>query len=245
MSKFPLNIAHRGASKLAPENTMPAFIKAIEQGCDGIECDINITKDGEFIVMHDDTVDRTTNGHGYVISKTLQELKGLDAGAYFSKEYKGTTIPTLDEVLKLVIQNNIIINLDIKFKHIEVVDKIIEVIHKYNYEDKTIIGSFNESFLMRSKQIEERIQTQVCFFWTTKNIKKYLKKSKVNIVCPHFLYVLYKSKLYVRLLQSKGKLVQVFTVDSESLMKKMIKKDVNGIITNRPDTLNKLKNNII
>lgn len=91
-------IAHRGASTIAPEHTMIAYKKAIENGADYIEIDLRMTKDGELVSIHDNTVDRTTNGQGNVGDFTLAELKKLDAGSWFSEEFAGETIPTLDEI---------------------------------------------------------------------------------------------------------------------------------------------------
>jgi glycerophosphoryl diester phosphodiesterase len=95
-----LNIAHRGASGYAPENTFAAFDKAVEMDADYIEFDVQMSKDKHIVIMHDPKVNRTTNGKGYVKSKTLKELKKLDAGSWFSREYRGEKIPTFVEVLK-------------------------------------------------------------------------------------------------------------------------------------------------
>ena len=95
-------IAHRGALKHAPENTMPAFAKAIELGADRIELDVRQTKDGEMIVIHDPTVNRTTNGRGTVQDLTLAEIKKLDAGSWFDDQFRGQKVPTLREALKFI-----------------------------------------------------------------------------------------------------------------------------------------------
>ncbi len=94
-----LNIAHRGASALAPENTMAAFAMAVELGADAIELDLHVSRDGELVVIHDHTLDRTTDGEGPVHTRSLQELKRLDAGRWFGESFAGQRIPTLAEVL--------------------------------------------------------------------------------------------------------------------------------------------------
>ena len=98
----PLIIAHRGASNQAPENTIPAFQRALELGAGGIELDVHMSADGYLMVIHDETVDRTSNGKGLVKGKTLAELKSLDFGSWFSEEFSDEKIPELEEVLWLL-----------------------------------------------------------------------------------------------------------------------------------------------
>ena len=98
--------AHRGSSGTHPENTLPAFAEAVRVGADGIELDVHLSKDGYLIVMHDEEVDRTTNGKGLIREKTLEELKTLNAGGKFSKEFPAAKVPELKEVLGLLLQKN-------------------------------------------------------------------------------------------------------------------------------------------
>ena len=97
MPNNPLVISHRGANRLAPENTLIAFALALKLGVDGFENDCHMTRDGHVVVIHDETVDRTSNGTGFVCQMTLEELRGLDFGSWFSPEFAGTKIPTLEE----------------------------------------------------------------------------------------------------------------------------------------------------
>jgi glycerophosphoryl diester phosphodiesterase len=99
--RLPFLLAHRGASHFAPENTLASIRKAHQLGAKWIEIDVMLSADGEVMVFHDDTLERTTNGHGKLCEKTCQELKTLDAGSWFAPAYKGETIPTLNEVLRL------------------------------------------------------------------------------------------------------------------------------------------------
>ncbi|KAB2854067.1 MAG: glycerophosphodiester phosphodiesterase, partial [Anaerolineae bacterium] len=102
MSKKPFVVGHRGASGLAPENTLPALEAGIAAGANLVEVDVQRTTDGVLIIFHDDSLERLTNGKGVVAQKSLAELKALDAGSHFSPQYAGTTLPTLDEALALV-----------------------------------------------------------------------------------------------------------------------------------------------
>ena len=107
--------AHRGFSGLYPENTMLAFRKAVEEGfCDGIELDVHLSKDNEIVIIHDETVDRTTNGTGFVKDKSLEELKKLKANYTFNETYEDQEIPTFEEYCKYVSDKNIITNIEIK-----------------------------------------------------------------------------------------------------------------------------------
>ncbi|MBP2071132.1 glycerophosphoryl diester phosphodiesterase [Thermoanaerobacterium butyriciformans] len=151
----PLVIAHRGDSRNAPENTLISFKKALEMGVDGIELDVQLTKDGQLVVIHDERVDRTTDGIGYVKDFTLKELKMLDAGIKFDKKFAGERIPTLFEVFELIKYKNLIVNIEIKsgivlYPGIE--EKLIKMIDGYDFENRVIISSFNHYSLRDVKR---------------------------------------------------------------------------------------------
>lgn len=110
---MPLILAHRGANKAAPQNTIPAFKKAVEFAADGIETDVHLSKDGEIVICHNYTVDDTSNGKGLIDDMTFAELRRLDFGSYFSKDFKGVTLPTLAELIE-VVKNMTLINIEIK-----------------------------------------------------------------------------------------------------------------------------------
>lgn len=109
-----INYAHRGASGYFPENTMLAFEKAVSLGATGIETDIHMTKDGVLVLIHDERVDRTTNGTGFVKDYTYKELLKLDAGSYFSKEFEGLKVPTLEELFQFASHNELKLDLELK-----------------------------------------------------------------------------------------------------------------------------------
>ncbi|MBQ8344399.1 MAG: hypothetical protein IJY41_04355 [Clostridia bacterium] len=145
--------AHRGWCSKYPENTILAFKRAIELGVDQLELDVRVTKDGELVVIHDSTVDRTTNGKGRVRDLTLDELKALDAGIHKGEEFKGEKIPTFTELMELV-KNHPIITIDIELKEYptdwenpdyayEVCDRILEIVERYNFGDRVVINSFS------------------------------------------------------------------------------------------------------
>ena len=144
--------AHRGDCARFPENTMLAFRSALEAGVDQIETDVRVTKDGELVLIHDATVDRTTNGTGKVCDMTLAELKALDAGSHKGEEFAGEQIPTLREFLELV-KDHPTMTLDIELKEYptpgweetayDVCDRTLKMIDEYGYTDRVVINTFN------------------------------------------------------------------------------------------------------
>lgn len=147
--------AHRGDKDCRPENTLPAFLHAIELGADGIETDLHQTKDGEIVMMHDMRVDRTTDGSGRVCDMTLEELRALDAGAWFDERYRGTRIPTFAEFLDLVAPHEgLLLNLEIKdYPHelgdfaYRTADKIVAMVEQWGIGDRVMFNSFSWEML--------------------------------------------------------------------------------------------------
>ena len=153
-----VNIAHRGASGHAPENTMEAFQKGVEMKSDYIEIDVQMTKDGELIVIHDTTVDRTTNGTGKVGDLTLEEFEQLDAGSWFSEAYAGEEVPTFEEVLDAFRgKTGILIELKAPELYPGVEEKIADALIERNMSkpnnNKIIIQSFNHESMKKSKEL--------------------------------------------------------------------------------------------
>ncbi|CQR46755.1 Glycerophosphoryl diester phosphodiesterase [Paraliobacillus sp. PM-2] len=154
--------AHRGASKQAPENTLPAFELAYESGADGIETDIQLTKDGIPVLFHDENVRRTTNGTGFIQDYTFKELQRLDAGAWFSNNYINTSILSLEQFLSWISNKNLLLNLELKtnvipYKHIEQI--VYELLVKYDKLRHTVISSFNPNSLLKMHRMDPTLTT--------------------------------------------------------------------------------------
>ena len=151
-------ISHRGANRVAPQNTIPAFEKSLEIGCDGFETDIHLTVDGYPVICHNYTVDETSNGSGEVRSKTLEELRSYDFGSYFSEDFAGTKLPLLDEFLDISARGDIeIMNIEIKPPldgNMEIVGKTIEAVKAKGLFDKLLISSFDPNVLVECKRID-------------------------------------------------------------------------------------------
>ncbi|MDQ7826832.1 MAG: glycerophosphodiester phosphodiesterase family protein [Candidatus Eremiobacteraeota bacterium] len=160
--KKPFIIGHRGASSLAPENTMASFRKAQTLGAEMIELDVHRTKDGALIIMHDDTVDRTTDGQGAVKDLTLREIKALDAGSWFSPDFKGEGVPTFDEVLQWA-RGKVKIDIEIKnsMQYPGIEKEIISLLKARGMEKNVIITSFDPQCIKNVKKEDSTIKTGV------------------------------------------------------------------------------------
>lgn len=155
----PLIYAHRGASAHAPENTISAFILAAEQGADGIELDVKLTRDRRVVVLHDPTLDRTTNRSGAYKNYGFEELRGLDAGAWFSDHYSGEKIPALEEVFEAV-GSRLGINIELTnytTPRDDLVEYVVKILKDIKDTSRVMFSSFNPGNLRKVKQLLPRI----------------------------------------------------------------------------------------
>jgi glycerophosphoryl diester phosphodiesterase len=238
--QFPVLVtAHRGLSGEAPENTLPAFKKAIEVGSDMIELDVRFSKDGQMVVIHDDTLDRTTNGRGKVSDYTLKELKQLDAGSWFAPQFSGEQIPTLKEVLELA-RGKILINIEIKddspgqYKITDLADRALQEVKKAGMAGRVIFSSFYPSSLQRIGESDPRIGVALLYHRDWNSLRE--------VVGDRFFLVLnlrhsFLTREKIRRIHQEGMKVNTYTVNSEEEMEKFIGWGIDGIITNHPDKL--------
>jgi glycerophosphoryl diester phosphodiesterase len=155
----PVIFGHRGASAYAPENTLASFNLALVQSADAIELDAKLSSDGEVVVIHDPTVDRTTDGHGHVSDLTLSDLRALDAGSFFSDRYRGEKIPLLAEVFETV-GKKIFINVELTnyaTPRDQLVEKVCALVRKYGLERWLIFSSFFDSNLKKAEQLAPEV----------------------------------------------------------------------------------------
>ena len=155
-----LDFAHRGASHDAPQNTLAAFRLAREMGADGLELDVQVSKDGEAVVIHDFTVDETTDGSGWVRDMTLGQLKDLDAGSWFGPAFAGERIPTLAEVFS-AIGERLLVNVELKTTGMRdqgLERTVLALIERHRMEDHVLISSFNPFALRRCKRLAPRVR---------------------------------------------------------------------------------------
>jgi len=255
-----LNIAHRGGGLESPENTLYAFQKSIETAkADMLEIDVRVSADNEAVVIHNDTLVETTNGHGKVSDYTVEELQNLDAGYNFSLDNeisfpfrgKAVRIPTLEELFKQF--PNTPINIDIKMPSKPLVKRVVQLINAYSRTDNTIIGS-NYYKVWRIIKKETSLNRFIFFFPPQEVLK---------LIIFHLLHLtpLYKPKYPVLELPLKVKIFNFtnprflrevklmnfelffWTVNEETVMKKLLKSGVDGIMTDIPSRFNEIRNN--
>lgn len=231
----PLIIAHRGASKVAPENTMPAFKKALDMQADGIELDVQLTRDGHLVVIHDFDIKRTSNGQGPVGSFTLNELRSFDFGSWFSSDYEGVEIPTLEEVLDLLQSRNILLNIEIKNGPVfyDNIEKLVaDMVLKYNMQDRTIVSSFNHYSLVTLKEYFPAISTGILYVAGLYKPWEYAAMVGADAIHPSFYNIVPE---IMRGCLENGIKVNPYTVDEPEMIRKIASAGVSGIITNVPD----------
>lgn len=225
--------AHRGFSKVAPENTLPAFEAAMECGADYIELDIQLTADDQLVVIHDDKVDRTTNGKGNVSKYTYDQLTELSAGSWFSKsgEFDDVRIPLFRDVLELV-GNDVMLNIEIKRSGDpkKTAEKAVELIEEYGIVKSCYVTSFSYTALKKVKQLNPKIKT--AFIANLATATSYAQLPYIDAVSMNYIFV---NQSVVNSAHHHGKRIFVWTVDRQSEVKKMMALGVDNIITDRPD----------
>jgi glycerophosphoryl diester phosphodiesterase len=212
---------------------MAAFVKAIELGAGGIELDVQMTKDGHIVVIHDETIDRTSNASGKITNLTISELLSLDFGGWFSDEFIGEKIPTLEMVLDLLSGWEGILNIEIKSGDIGIESSVIELINKYNMRDRVIVSSFDHYTLVNVKKLDGDIKTGALFMETLYKPWEYAKWIGASAIHPDFSAI---TPEIIRECLVNGIEVNVFTVDNAEDIRMLSKANVSGIITNTPDT---------
>jgi len=228
-------IAHRGASGYAPENTLKAFERAMEFKVDGIELDVHLSSDGHLIVCHDEKIDRTTNGNGFIKDLTLKEIKKFDAGSWFDSDFAGEQIPTLQEVFELVKRKGLLLNIELKSGPIiypDIEKKVIGLIEDYGYIDNTIISSFNHYSLVEVKKINRSIKTAPLYMAAIVEPWNYAKKISADGIHPYFYNI---TPELVKECIKNGLFINPFTVDNPLYLDHLIACGTSGVITNYPD----------
>jgi glycerophosphoryl diester phosphodiesterase len=232
----PLVIGHRGAAGLAPENTPAAFRQAISVGVDYVELDVRLTKGGGVIAMHDETVDRTTDGRGQVESLTLRELKKLDAGSWFDRS-PVERVPTLRQVIRLVRGKA---KLNIEIKHVsrspELTGRVVEILISEKFHGSCLITSFDPQILYRVKQLAGDIP--VGLLLSERPSARHFNGFWEVLSC--FFAVVDEG--VIQMAVSAQKAIHVWTVNEPEWLLRFIRWDVDGIITDFPDRLTALLN---
>lgn len=231
----PLVFAHRGASGYMPENTIPAFEEAIKMGADGIELDIHKTKDGQLVVIHDEKIDRTSNGKGEIKDYTLEELRKYNYNATHP-ECEKADIPTMREVFELIKPTDLIINIELKngvvfYENLE--EDILAMTKEFEMEDRVIYSSFNHYSIMKIKELDPSARVGFLYMDGTLNMPEYGKEHGVEALHPALYNVQYPN--YVERCHELGLKINTWTVNSKNYLNMACQMGLDGIITNYPD----------
>lgn len=228
-------IAHRGASKFAPENTLAAFQLAEEMGADGIELDVHLTKDQIPAIIHDEDIKRTTNGRGPVQKYTYKELQQFNAGSWFSDRFSNEKIMSLESFFKWMLPKKLFVNIELKTNVINYpnIEKIVfQLIHQYGLEDRVVISSFNPHTIYRFRELHPHIDLALLSKIAFRNVNTYLKDTGANMM--HIKSRLLSSRM-VKTLNEHQIPFRVYTVNQTKTYQRCVDKNAFGVITDRPD----------
>ncbi|MDR3170775.1 MAG: glycerophosphodiester phosphodiesterase [Treponema sp.] len=235
-----LNLAHRGFSGKYPENSKRAFMAAIEEGqCDGFESDVHLSADGEPVIIHDEFLERTTDGKGPVGAQTFTALRQLDCGSWKGQEFAGERIMHLDELLELVLAHDLILNLELKnydvfYQGIE--ETVIRRIRALGAEQRVILSSFNHISMKRCKEFDPGIKAGLLYEYPLIAMEDYGKKHHMDALHPRISCLEYTPDLVGRA-HEQGLAINTWTVNTEEQMRFCMSLGVDSIITNYPDKL--------
>lgn len=243
MQRYPvIRVAHRGASAQFPENTMLAFRRAIEMDVDYLEVDVQVTRDREIVVMHDETLERTTNGTGFVHEHSLAQIRELDAG-------RGERVPLLSEICQLARANNVRLCVEIKGvdqgASVEIANVVVAALQRAELVPYTILTSFFQDALRRAKNIEPRCPTMFDpspqdGSLTAREICEQTLAAYANIISYKFKFV---TPEVAREAELQGLALWVWAPNTADEISQMLALGVRGIVTDRPDVLNESNKN--
>jgi glycerophosphoryl diester phosphodiesterase len=232
----PTIYAHRGASAYAPENTMAAFQLAVQHQADAIELDVKLSADHQLVVFHDASLKRTTGAEGKVSEKTLAELKTLDAGSWFSGEYAGEAIPTLDEVFESL-GRHLFINIELTnyFTPADsLVEKVVERVRKHKLEDFVLFSSFLPTNVHKARRLLPEVPAALI---ALPGFPGLVSRSRIGRwFSPHYINPHYTDvdQEWIGRQHRYGRRVLVWTVNEPDAMRRLFKWGVDGIITDDP-----------
>lgn len=243
-----LVFAHRGGAKLAPENTMAAFANGVALGSDGLECDVHLSKDGVPVVIHDKTLDRTTNATGPVAAQTAAELAEIDAGyrfpgadGSFPFRARGIGVPRLEEVLRTFA--NVLVIIEMKQGEPALANAVAELVKRFSAVDRVCVGSFYSSGLDVLRSVAPDIATSASEIearwtlyrswcrWPLRSPRPYCafqvpeQAGRLRVISPAFLHQAHRDRARV----------DVWVVDAAEDMRRLFASGVDGVITDRPD----------
>lgn len=236
-----LIIAHRGASSLAPENTFAAFDRALDAGADGIEFDLQLSRDKIPIVIHDENLERTTTGSGMVQDFNLADIKSFDAGTWFSAEFSGEKVPALEEVFERYNNSGLLFNLELKNSAMDyqgLEEAVLKCIAEYGLEKRVVISSFNHQSLVRCKKLNPDIRTGMLYFEALESPWERALTLGCYSAHPFFYYL--QAPEVLAGFKNNSLPIYAWTVNDPEQMEYLVKNQVEAIITDYPQVLDKI-----
>ena len=234
--------SHRGATEYAPENTLEAFEMAVKLGADGVELDIHLTKDGEIVVIHDERLERTSNGKGFVKDYTLEQLRELDfsRGTAFSGE-KRYVIPTLREVFELIRPTGLTINIELKtnvFRYQGIERKTLEMAARYGMKDRVCYSSFNRLSIEKIHLLDPDSYVGFLYADAFALMPAFARNLGIGALHPAFYNLLLPD--YMKTCRENGIQINAWTIDTLEQMRICCRSGINAMITNYPDKARKV-----
>lgn len=229
--------AHRGSSGTHPENTLAAFREAANLKIYGVELDVHLTKDGELVVIHDESIERTSNGTGYVKDMTLSELRAFDYGSWFSSDFSSEKIPKLEEVLQIFKNTTHHVNIELKsdiFPYEGLGNKVLYVIEKFQMADRVVVSSFDHEAIREFKKSAPHIEVALLSMEVlvdAYDYARFIPADAIHIFLPTAFRKMTKESLL------KGAIIRVFTVNEVEHANSLQKVGVHAIFTDYPEKM--------
>ncbi len=233
-----LVLGHRGASGYAPENTLPAFELGVEQGCHGFEFDVQLTRDGVAAVIHDWTVDRTTNGSGEVRGMDYSDIRSLDAGSWFGPKFAGARVPRLEELFERL-PKDMTLNVEMKSRPDDrpgLEELVASLVAKYGAAERTIVSSFNHKSLKLLHKIAPQLKKGLLYEGVLIAPLSYGGRQGLGLSSLHPCHD-YVEPGVVKTVHNSGIKVACWTVNTAERALELEKMGIDIVITNYPDRL--------
>lgn len=228
-----IRIAHRGASRIAPENTLVAFKKAIEIGVDAVELDLQGTADGEVVVIHDASLDRTTDQSGQIKDTSLEAIKQADAGTWFNPKFAGESVPTLAEALVSIADNAIAL---LEIKDVSITQSVVRIVQNMDMVEQSVIISFHSSAIQTVRTLEPRLPTGY-IIGSNENIQPIQLCQQLSLLGSSLLNVDHRlvSEDFIYEIRRRGITLWCWTVDDIDRMRELQELGIQGITSNCPE----------
>ncbi len=237
----PLIIAHRGASSIAPENTFAAFDKALAVGADGIEFDVQLSKDNHPVIIHDETLERTTSGRGFVQDHSLSALQALDAGSWFGIEFRGARIPSLEQLFERYKNSSLMFNIELKNNTVAypgIEEAVLNCIAHCRLEERVIISSFNHDSLLTCRKLNPAVRTGMLYVEEVSEPWQRVRSLGCYSAHPLFFYL--QNLKTLQGYRDHNIALYPWVVNDPEQMKLFAAQKLEAIITDYPQTLKQI-----